>query len=305
MSATAIDRRGPKKRKDRSGYVYILPATVFIVLFSLVPIGMSAYYSLTKFNVIQAPEWLGLKNYLSLFHDPFFNAAFRNTLFYAAVVVPLTTLISMLLAALITSRGANAWTGFIKSALFIPVISSMILVGTLWRIMYNPQMGLINQFLDLFGIDSVNWLGSTRMALPSVCVVGIWKNVGYFMVIYIAAIQDIPRELYEAARVDGASGFRQFWHITLPMLRPITFLVVILGTIWSFQVFDLVYTMTGGGPGKATVTLVSIIYNSAFRDYKMGYACAMAMFLFGVICVISVLQQALLREHGVKGGGAR
>jgi multiple sugar transport system permease protein len=297
--------RRPKRRsKAYVGYIYILPATIFIVLFAFMPIGMAVYYSMTKFNVIQAPQWLGFQNYISLFKDPYFSAALRNTLLYASMDVPTTTIISMLLAALLTSRERNAWTGFVKSALFIPVISSMILVGTLWRIMYNPQMGLINQFLNIFGIDSINWLGSSALALPSVCIVGIWKNVGYFMVIYIAAIMDIPRDLYEAARVDGATGTQQFWHITLPMLRPITFLVVTLGTIWSFQVFDLVYMMTGGGPGKATVTLVSIIYNSAFRDYKMGYACAMAMFLFGIIVAISGLQQLLMRDRSNRKGGA-
>ena len=296
MSVTAV-RRPRRLNKEYVGYVYILPATIFILLFSFAPIGMAVYYSLTKFNVVQAPEWLGLKNYFALSSDPFFTAALRNTLLYAAMDVPTTTVVSMLLAALITSRRRNAWTGFVKSALFIPVISSMILVGTLWRIMYNPQMGLINQFLSLFGVGTINWLGSSALALPSVCLVGVWKNVGYFMVIYIAAIMDIPTELYEAARVDGAAGVRQFIHITLPMLRPITFLVVTLGTIWSFQVFDLVYMMTGGGPGKATVTLVSIIYNSAFRDYKMGYACAMAMFLFAIIVVVSGLQQLILRDR--------
>ena len=281
-------------KKDYSGYLYILPATLFIFLFSIIPIGMSLFYSFNKFNIIQPMEWLGLDNYRNMFKDPYVVASLKNTVSYALIVVPMTTILSMMVAALITSRSRNIWNGFVKSTLFIPVISSMILVGTLWRIMYNPQVGLINQFLNLFRIDSVNWLGSKNLALVSICIVGIWKNVGYFMVIYIAAIMDIPRELYEAGRVDGASGIQQFRHITLPMLKPINFLVVILGTIWSFQVFDLVYTMTGGGPGTSTVTLVSTIYNAAFREYKMGYACAVAMLLFAIILVISFLQQRLL-----------
>ncbi|MEA4888541.1 MAG: sugar ABC transporter permease [Clostridiaceae bacterium] len=286
-------------KKDYSGYFYILPATIFIFLFSIIPIGMSLFYSFNKFNIIQPMEWIGLDNYKNMFKDPYVIASLKNTIVYALIVVPTTTILSMMIAALITSRSRNIWNGFVKSTLFIPVISSMILVGTLWRIMYNPQVGLINQFLNIFHIDAINWLGSKKLALLSICVVGVWKNVGYFMVIYIAAILDIPRELYEAGRVDGASSIQQFWHITLPMLKPINFLVVILGTIWSFQVFDLVYTMTGGGPGTSTVTLVSTIYNAAFREYKMGYACAVAMMLFAIIIVISILQQQLLnkKEH--------
>ena len=284
-------------KKDYSGYIYILPATIFILLFSISPICMSFYYSFNKFNIVQPMNWVGLNNYINLFRDTYVNASIRNTIVYALLVVPSTTVLSIVIAALITSRRKNAWNGFVKSSLFIPVISSMILVGNLWRIMYNPQSGLINQFLNLLGISSINWLGSNRLALVSVCIVGVWKNVGYFMVIYIASILDIPRELYEASHVDGASKLQQFRLITLPMLRNITFLVVTLCTIWSFQVFDLVYTMTGGGPGKATVTLVSTIYNAAFREYKMGYACAMAILLFAIIVVISSVQQLLHNRY--------
>lgn len=282
-------------KKDYSGYIYILPAAIFIFLFSMIPIGISFYYSLNKFNIVQPMKWIGLTNYINLFKDPFVKASIQNTLVYALIVVPLTTILSMMVAALITSRRKNTWIGFVKSSMFIPVISSMVLVGNLWRIMYSPQEGIINQFLNLFSLSSINWLGSTNFALLSVCIVGIWKNVGYFMVIYIAAILDIPRDLYEASHVDGASKIQQFRYITFPMLENITFLVVTLSTIWSFQVFDLVYTMTGGGPGKATVTLVSTIYNAAFREYKMGYACAIAMLLFVIIVIISTIQQILVR----------
>lgn len=285
-----------KKRIDCTGYLYILPAFLFILIFAVIPIFMSAYYSLNKFNIIQPMKYLGLENYSKMFKDPFVKASIRNTLVYAAIVVPCQTFLSLLIAVLITSRKRNMWTGFIKSSLFIPVISSMVLIGTLWKMMYNPQVGLINQFLSIFNIDPVNWLGSKNLALFSVCIVSIWKNVGYFMVIYIAAIMDIPSVLYEAGRVDGANGLKQFFYITLPMLKPITYLVVTLGTIWSFQVFDLVYTMTGGGPGTSTVTLVSTIYNVAFREYNMGYACAIAIMLFAIIIVISIIQKLILSD---------
>lgn len=288
------------KRRDYSGYLYILPATLFILVFAIVPICMAFYYSLTQFNVIQDPTWIGWKNYLSILDDPYVLAALKNTILYVALTVPLTTMVSMMLAALITSRKRTFFIGVVKSSMFVPVICSAILAGTLWRIMYNAEFGLINQFLNLLGIDSVNWLGTSSLALPSVALVGIWRDAGYFMVIYIAGIMDIPHDLYEAASIDGATGWQQFRYITLPLLKHTTFMVVILCTIRSFQVFDVVYTMTGGGPGTSTITLVYIIYNSAFRDYRMGYACALAMVLFVIILLFSMLQRVLLQDP--KGG---
>lgn len=286
-----------RKRIDYSGYLYILPAFLFIIVFSVIPIIMTFFYSFNRFNIIQPMKYIGLNNYIKLLRDPFVIASIRNTLIYVAIVVPLQTIFALIIAALITSRKkGGSWTGFVKSALFIPVISSMVLIGTLWKMMYNPQVGFINQFLSLFSISPVNWLGSKNLALFSVCIVSIWKDVGYFLVIYIAAILDIPVTLYEASRVDGANWGKQFFYITLPMLKPITFLVVTLGTIWSFQVFDLVYIMTGGGPGTATVTLVSTIYNVAFREYSMGYACSIAMFLSLIIIVISLIQKLTLSD---------
>ncbi|MBS7174929.1 MAG: sugar ABC transporter permease [Clostridiales bacterium] len=283
-----------KPKSDLSGYLYVLPATIFILVFALIPIIVCCVYSFHKYNLVQSMEFIGVENYVRMVDDPYIKAALKNTLVFTIIVVPLQTFLSMLIAALIAAQKQNWWNGFVKSALFIPVISSMILVGTLWRIIYNPEVGLLNQFLSIFNLPTPNWLGSKDLALLSVCVVSIWKNVGYFMVIYIAALMDIPRDLYEVARVDGASGIQQFLHITLPMLKPITYLVITLGTMWSFQVFDLVYAMTGGGPGTSTVTLVSTIYNAAFREYRMGYACAAAMLLFVIILIVSFIQRKFL-----------
>ena len=160
--------------------------------------------------------------------------------------------------------------------------------------------GLLNSILNFLHIDSVNWLGSTKTALISICIVAIWKNVGYFLVIYYAGIMGISRDLYEAAKVDGATSIQQFFKITMPMLKPITYLVVTLGIIWSFQVFDLSYLMTGGGPGRSTVTLVMGIYNAAFKQYKMGYACAMAMLLLAIILVINLIENLFFKEKEAK-----
>ena len=191
----------------------------------------------------------------------------------------------------------NKTGGFLRSVMFIPVIASAVTAGTIWRIILNTEGGLLNNILNFFHLDSVNWLGSTKTALISICIVAVWKNVGYFLVIYYAGIMGISKDLYEAAKVDGATSIQQFFKITLPMLKPITYLVVTLGIIWSFQVFDLAYLMTGGGPGRATVTLVMGIYNAAFKQYKMGYACAMAMLLLLIVVIINVIENLFFKER--------
>ena len=202
--------------------------------------------------------------------------------------------IVLVLAAVIAELFHNKFGNFVKSSLFVPVIASAILVGTLWFTLLSPR-GVVNSIIHAFGLPSVNWLGGKLTSMLSVCIVSVWKNVGYFLVIYFAGIMDIPRSLYEAAEVDGANAFQRFFKITLPGLSSVTFLVVTLGTIWSFQVFDLVYTMTGGGPGTSTVTLVLTTYNAAFKEYNMGYASAVAMLMFVFVLAVSGLQKLLLK----------
>ncbi len=277
-----------------TGYAMILPSLILLIIFFVVPIFMTAFYSFTKFNVLEAPQFVGLKNYTKMFSDPFVLASIRNTLLYTVITVPVQTVASLLLACAFVAKKDNLWKNFAKSSAFIPVISSMIIVGTLWRMMFNSDIGIINTLLSFIGIEPLNWLGGKVTALIAVCVVSVWKNAGYFLVIYYAGIMDIPRSYYEAAEVDGANPVQKFFFITVPCLRSITYLVVTLGTIWSFQVFDLVYVMTGGGPGTSTVTLVMTIYNTAFKQYDMGFASAISFLLFAIIIIISVIQKKFL-----------
>lgn len=248
-----------------------------------------------------APEFAGLANYKKLFTDSYVRAATKNTLLYVLMTVPFQTIISLIFAAFLANKMSKMKSGqLLRSVMFIPVIASAVTAGTIWRIIYNADGGLLNSLLGVFGISPVNWLGSTDTALISICIVAVWKNVGYFLVIYYAGIMGISKDLYESARVDGATSMQQFTKITIPMLKPITYLVVTLGIIWSFQVFDLSYLMTGGGPGKSTVTLVMGIYNSAFKQYRMGYACAQAMFLLLIIVVINVIEDVFFKEKEAK-----
>ena len=228
--------------------------------------------------------------------DGAFRRAMWQTFVYTIISVPLQTILAMVVAALLARRTRNRFGAFVRSTLFIPVIASMVLVGSVWRYLLATDDGLVNAVLGLFGIGNVNWLGQPASALIVVALVTVWKNIGYFLVIYYAGMLNVPEELYEASALDGAGGIRQFRSITVPTLRPVTLLVVILGTIWSFQVFDLVYTMTAGGPGGGTVTLVLAIYAAGFQNLQMGYASAMAMILFVIVFLASFAQRVLLKE---------
>ncbi len=295
MSKTAFTiKKDSSFREALTGYAMILPSFILLLMFFVVPIFMTAFYSFTKFNVLEAPQFVGLRNYTKMFSDPFVIASIKNTLLYTIITVPVQTVASLLLACVFVAKKDSPWKNFAKSSTFIPVISSMIIVGTLWRMMFNTDIGIINTLLSLIGVEQVNWLGGKFTSLLVVCVASIWKNAGYFLVIYYAGIMDIPRSYYEAAEVDGANAIQKFFFITLPSLRNITYLVVTLGTIWSFQVFDLVYVMTGGGPGTSTVTLVMTIYNTAFKQYNMGFASSISFLLFAIVIIISVIQKKFL-----------
>ncbi len=285
-----------QKRQMLYGFLYILPSFILIFVFAVIPIFMSGYFSLTEYNVYNPPKWAGIANYMQAFRDSYVKDSLKNTVLYVIITVPLQTIISLLFANFLAERMRTRVGGFLRSAMFIPVIASAITAGAVWRIIMATDGGVINSLLAVFHIPGVNWLGSSSVALISVGIVAIWKNVGYFLVIYYAGIMGISSELSEAAEVDGATALQKFFAITIPMLKPITYMVLTLGIIWSFQVFDLVYVMTGGGPGRSTITLVMTIYNAAFKDYKMGYASAVAMILLIIILVINALQQSFFKE---------
>lgn len=285
-----------KMRNNIAGWLFVLPSFLTLIIFIAVPILKSFYFSLTDYSVLASPVFCGLKNYIMAFKDSFVQASLKNTCVYVLVTVPLQTILSMVIAAVIAMKFQNKYGRFVKACLFIPVISSSVLVGTLFTLLFDTDKGVINTVLSWFGVAGINWLGQSSTALITVCIAAIWKNVGYFLVIFYAGLMDIPVSYYEAAQVDGASKVKQFFAITLPCLKPITYLVVTLGIIWSFQSFDMVFAMTQGGPGKSTYTLVYTIYNAAFREYRMGYACAVALILFVLILVVNNIQKLFLGE---------
>lgn len=289
-----------KKKEALQGFIYILPSFILIACFSIIPIFMSGYFSFTNYNVMNSPSFAGLENYSKILKDTYVASAIKNTLIYVIITVPIQTMLALIFAAFLAYKLQNMAGRFLRSIMFIPVIASAITAGTIWRIILNANGGVLNNILKFLHFPQVNWLGDSKTALISICIVAIWKNVGYFLVIYYAGIMGISKDLYEAARVDGATDIQQFFKITLPVLKPITYLVVTLGIIWSFQVFDLTYQMTGGGPGRSTVTIVMAIYNAAFKQYKMGYACAMAMVLLVIVLIINGLENLVFKEKEEK-----
>jgi multiple sugar transport system permease protein len=286
-----------RRPKGLGGVPYLVPSAAILLLVVIAPIVLTVYFSFTTYSVLEHGEFVGMDNYKRLVSDQAFRTSVWQTVVYTLIVVPLQTILSLVVAEIIAKRFRNRFGSFARSVLFIPVLSSLVIVGIVWRFLLDSDFGLVNQVLGLVGIPPPNWLGRPGLALFTVAVVTVWKNVGYFLVIFYAAIMGINRDLYEASAIDGASAVKQFRHVTVPSLRPVIFLTVTLGTIWSFQVFDLVYTMTGGGPGGATTTIVMSIYQSGFQNYQMGYASAMSVVLLLIIAATSMAQRRMLVEE--------
>ena len=295
-SLPARGRMSVRQRKQALiGAAYIAPSFVLMLIFNIIPIVLSFYFSFTQYNMAQSPVWIGLENYQKLFNNSVLRQSLENTVWYVLMTVPIQTVMALLLATFIAEYMRNRYGSLMRSIIFIPVIVSLIASATVWRIMLQTNDGLINQFLGLFGIEKVNFLGKAY-ALRSVAAVAIWKNTGYYMVIYYAGVMNVPTELREAAIVDGATPIKRFWYITLPILKPITYMIVTLSVIGSFQVFDLVYKMTGGGPVRATYTVAYVIYTFGFQDKRFGYASAVAICLLIVILLIHMIQTLFFKE---------
>ena len=293
-TAPSVKRKmSPRTRKQALiGAGYIAPSFILMMIFNVTPIFLSAYFSFTKYNMASPPVWIGLENYAKLFGNRVLSEALSNTVKYVLITVPAQTILSLLIAVFIAENMKNRYGSFMRSVIFIPVIVSLIASATV----YQPKGGIINQFLNFLGLDSVNFLGKKANALPSVAAVAIWKGTGYYMVIYYAGVMNVPADVREAAIVDGATPIQRFWYITLPILKPITYMIVTLGIIGSFQVFDLVYKMTGGGPGRSTYTVAYVIYTFAFQDKNYGYASAVAICLLIVILLIHLIQTLFFKE---------
>lgn len=274
-----------------SGYLFLFPTLFGISLFVLIPVIGAFLISFTHWDLLTPAKYTGYENYKNLMQDKIFWKVLFNTIYYTVATVPLTLIFSLLLA-LAMNQKIRGLTLF-RTIYFIPVVSSTVAVSLVWQWLYNVDYGIINYFLRLFHLPTCGWLSDTRWAMPAIILMSVWKNLGYYMVIFLAGLQGIPSEYYEAAKIDGASKIRQFFHITLPLLSPTTFFILIMLIISSFQVFDQIYIMTvgPGGPAFSTSVIILYIYRKAFDpEHLMGYASAMAFVLFGIIFILTILQ---------------
>jgi raffinose/stachyose/melibiose transport system permease protein len=273
------------------GWWYLSPALLVYLLFTLLPIletVRSSFYQWDGFS--QNKAWIGLANYIELFSDPKFHNAIRNNLVFVIFYSIIPILIGLFLASLL-SRQPIPGFAFFRTALFLPQVISMVVVGVIWRWMFNPTFGPINTFLRLIGADqfAISWLGDFTWALPSVGSIGTWVQYGFCMVLFLAGMQHIQDEYYEAAGLDGANAFQQFIHITIPGLRSEIAVALVTTIIAAMRVFDLVYTTTRGGPGETTMVTGFLIYRAAFTNNRIGYAAAIATVLTVTILIISLL----------------
>jgi multiple sugar transport system permease protein len=289
--------RTSEGRQRTAGWAFLTPALVLIAVFFFVPILAGLVMSFTDFDLyaIGAPEtirFLGLRNYRQVLGDSEFWHALRNTAFFVAVGGPLSVLASLVAALLVNAKLAR-WKGFFRTVYFMPVVTTMVAVAIVWRYLLHPRYGLLNAGLGHLGLPAVDWLGDPHWAMPAIILLAVWKNFGYNMLIFIAGLQSIPEELYEAAELDGAGSTARFWHVTMPSLGPTFLFVGVMTMIGQFQIFAEPYVMTQGGPLRSTVTVVLLMYEQGFRWWRMGLATSMAFVLFLITLLATGLQLKL------------
>lgn len=283
-------------QRTLAGYAFITPNFLAFLIFVAGPVLAGLMLSFTEWDLLTAPQWVGLQNYKKLLtDDKLFWLSLWHTIYYALLTVPVGIVVSLLLAVLL-NQGLFG-TRLYRTLFFIPVVSSSVAVALVWKWFYNGEFGVLNWLLSWVNLPPQNWITDSDWAMPSVALTVIWKNMGYNMVILLAGLQDVPTSLHEAAAIDGANSRQRFWSITLPLLRPHLFFVMVVSLIGAFQAFDMVYVMTDGGPGNATLVYNYYIWQNAFQFFKMGYASALAYVLFFLIFVVSLLQVRYLGER--------
>lgn len=283
-------QRRRRIRNNVVGYSFIIPNLVGYTIFVFIPVCFAFILSVMKWDGSQIPmEFVGLQNFTQIFGDRYFRGALWHTVTYALMTVLPTLVLSMLLAVLLNTKIKGI--AFYRTSFFFPYIASIVAVGAVWNMLFQPDFGPINEFLKFIGISNPpRWVVDTDWAMVAISIVTVWKYMGYYMIVYLAALQGISSSLYEAAGIDGANGWQKLRYITIPMLTPTTFFVLIMLTIQCFKVFDLVYVMTGGGPGNATQTLVNYIYDKAFVNWQFGTASAGAIILFLIVLAVTLVQ---------------
>ena len=291
-----------RKRETFAAWSFCALPLFFLFLFLVTPFIIAFVISFTDQRLIPNPnlptQFIALRNFLRLFSNPNFHQALLNTFIFAVIVVPLQTFLALLLAVLVNQK--LRFINLFRTIYFSPVVTTMVVVSIIWYFLYNPGEGLINQMISFISFGKLgpyNWLNDTALALPAIMILSVWQGVGFQMVIYLAGLQGIPDELYEAGRVDGANAWQQFWQITIPQLRNTTIFVIISTTILAFKLFTQVWVMTKGGPQGATKTIIVLLYEEGFKMLRVGYASAIGVLFFLIVLAVSLIQRVYLKEE--------
>ena len=288
-----------KRRQARAAWLFLAPSLVILGIFVVYPMTQALYLSFTDYDVLNPATWVGAANYRELLDDEAFRNALVNTLYYAVVATPVSVFLALGCALLLNRRFTLRGLG--RTAVFLPVVVGLAIVAIAWSFLLDPDIGLLSYWLSKVGVTADSgWVRDPTLAMPAVLIVGIWKNIGFYMVIYLAGLQSIPRDLYEAAEVDGASPWQRFRNVTWPLLANQTMLVTILCAIATLQAFDQIFVMTHGGPFFRTETLVMLIYRQGFTEFRFGYAAAISWALVLLILVLSFIQFAYFRKRAVR-----
>jgi multiple sugar transport system permease protein len=282
------------KSSINAAYIFLTPALSAIFIFFFVPVIAAFIMSFTDFDIyalgdLSTVRFVGLNNYLKLFDDPLFFTALKNTFYFVLMAGPLSIAISLGAAMLLNSKLIK-FKAIFRLSYFIPVVTTLVAVAIVWRFIYHPRFGILNYILSLVGVGQIDWLGDTVTAMPAIVLMSVWKNFGYNMIIFIAGLQNIPEDLYEAASIEGASGWQKFKSITLPMLAPTTIFISIITMIGYFQFFAEPYIMTQGGPLNSTLSIVQFMYQEGFRWWNMGYSASIAFVFFFIILIGTLIQ---------------
>ncbi|MEQ1956572.1 sugar ABC transporter permease [Mesorhizobium sp. CN2-181] len=280
---------------DRAGYVLVAFFALPFFLFNILPVLFGFYIAFTRWSIVGRPKWEGLNNFTKAFSDQWVAVAFKNVLFYGAIIVPSVTVLGLLFALFVNNR--YPLSSLARTLFFAPTVVSATVIGLVWVWMLDTQFGLINHYLSYLGIGDVPWLTSTRWSLVGVSIASIWWDLGLAFVLFLAALQDIPGEIVDAARVDGAGRLQRFRHVILPHLRPVISMVVTLQLIATLRIFSQVYVMTNGGPASSSSSPIHYIYTLAIVRNMFGYASAVALLLFALILAVTIVQRFLLKER--------
>lgn len=286
---------------SRAAYFFLTPAVLSILIFFFIPVIAAFIMSFTDFDIYALASFdnvrfIGFRNYSQLFDDPLFWQSLANTAYYVVLATPLSIAVSLGAALLLNSRLIK-YKGIFRLSYFIPYITTLVAVAIVWRFIYHPKFGILNYLLSLFGIQPLDWLGDPNLAMPAIVLMSVWKNFGYNMIIFIAGLQNIPEDLYEAASIEGANEWSKFKTITIPMLAPTTLFVSIITIVGFFQLFAEPYIMTQGGPLNKTLSIVGYMYQEGFRWWNMGYSAAISFVLFFIILIVTILQFKLQKNR--------